>query len=523
MKQPETHLKPVFLKLLPTAEPINVPVVVQEDESPQGRKQTVKGLEAFWPVVEGFPLYYCEDGTEHIHIDGKLLQLSTKNRELVEDLRLEGRDLTGKAPSRETIATAIDLLCAMARRDGEAVELFNRCGFKNDKFYFDLANGKAVEVSPLQWQVVDAPVLFRRMRHHKEQAEPAKLGNINRMLDFCRVAENQQLLFLITLVTCFIPQIAHPAIHASGCQGSGKSFFIALWKRLIDPSSVLLSNMPRKPEDLDLFLFRHYGTALDNLSALNADTCDRLCSFITGGVMEKRTLHTDLETTILKANSIIFFSGIGSLHSRPDLTERTVVLELERISEEDRKDEMELVEDFKNATPEILGGIFELLSRAMDLYPDIKLDKLPRMASYAKWGYAIGEAMGGRGDEFLKQYANNSTIQTGSLLENDTCLSAIVQAVDDPTLYPLSGSFQEVLEVLRGIAIPGGEKNNYRALDKDYSFPKARGLRKKLERIRMPLEELGIFYEFNDQRTSRGKAHVRFYKQTLKTKEDVVG
>lgn len=278
----------------------------------------------------------------------------------------------------------------------------------------------------------------------------------------------------------------------------------------------MLSTMPRKPEDLDLLLVRHYGLVLDNISALNADTCDRLCSFITGGVIEKRTLHTDLETTILKANSIIFFSSIGSLHSRPDMTERTIVFELERVPPEQRMEEGELFAAFQAAVPEILGGVFELLSRAMDLYPGIRLAKLPRMASFAKFGYAIAESMGGRGNDFLNEYANNSSLQTGSLLENDTLFSAIVvQAMDNPEVFPLQGSFHEVLQVLAKVAIPDGEKNNFKALDKDYTFPKARGLRKHLERIRIPLDEMGISFEYNDNRTSKAKAFVTFYKKSV--------
>lgn len=519
MIEHDIRLKEIFLQLLPAAEPVakgKEPVASVEPE-----KRSERGIDAFWPVVANDLRYHSEDGTEYIKRAGKLFLLDSRNRELMEDLRLAGRDLTGKVPSRETITTAIDLLCAMARRDGEEVELFNRCGARDGKFYYDLGNGKAVEMEPLKWRVVDVPVMFKRMRHQKEQCAPALIGDIRRVLEFCQLPVNQQLLFLVTLVTCFVPRIAHPVIHASGSQGSGKSVFTSLWKSLIDPSSVVLSTMPRKPEDLDLLLVRHYGLVLDNLSALNADTCDRLCSFITGGVIEKRTLHTDLETTILKANSIVFFSSIGSLHSRPDMTERTIVFELERVPAEKRMEEEELFESFRAAIPEILGGVFNLLSRAMEIYPDIKLEGLPRMASFAKWGYAIAEAMGGRGVDFLDEYANNSTIQTGSLLERDTFLSAIVQAMDDPELFPLRGSFHEVLEVLAKVAVPDGEKNNFKALDKDYTFPKARGFRKHLERIRIPLDELGITFELNDQRTSRGKAFVTFYKKTALAGDEV--
>jgi len=280
--------------------------------------------------------------------------------------------------------------------------------------------------------------------------------------------------------------------------------------------------MPRKPEDLDLLLVRHYGLMLDNLSALNADTCDRLAGIVTGGKIEKRTLHTDLEVTELDPQGIIFFNGIGSLHSRPDLTERTIVIELERIPKKERIDDVEFESSFQEAVPEILGGIFALLCRAMDLYPDVNLAELPRMASFAKWGYAIAEAMGGRGDEFMAQYNNNSSLQTGALIERDTLFSAIIEAMDNPELRPLTGGFGEVLKVLAKVADPDGEQNNYRALDKDRMFPKPQGFANRLERIRIPLEEMGITFEIDKHRTSKAKARVTFYRKAGQNTIDAV-
>ncbi len=513
------ELKERFLALLPKAEPATA---AHEKKAPAPAESDLsdhqdaggRGVERLLPMLQADPLYLCDDGTGYILRHGRLFLLDHKNRELVEDMRLDGLELTGKAPSRETVTTVIDLLSARARREGLPVELFNRCGEKGGLLYYDMGNGQAVEVSPGvgSWRVTDAPVMFRRMKHQKPQVLPRPKGDPWRLLEFCDMPEEQRLLCMVTFVTCFIPRIAHPAIHVSGCQGSGKSVFTSLWKTAIDPSSVLLSTMPRKPEDLDLLLVRYYGLVLDNLSALSGDTCDRLCSFITGGVIEKRTLHTDLETTILKANSVIFYSSIGSLHSRPDLTERTIVFELQRISDEKRKPEHEVRESFQAALPEILGGAFDLLCRAMDIAPHLKLEKLPRMADFAKWGYAVAEAMGGRGEEFLRDYAGNSTIQSGSLLERDTFFASIVQAMDDPGMGDLSGSFQEVLLMLMEVAAPGEAKNGYRVLEKDRTFPSARGVRKHLERIRIPLEGMGIAFNIDDHRTSRGKAFVSFYK-----------
>lgn len=524
MKTATDGLKARFLALLPTAEPATAgreakaakgKNAADHDLSDHQDEPGGRGIDRLLPMLQGDPLYLCDDGTGYILRRGRLFLLDNKNRELVEDLRLDGLEQTGKAPSRETVTTVIDLLSARARREGKPVELFNRCGEKGGLFYYDLGNGKAVEVSPgvRSWRITAAPVMFRQMKHQKPQATPLPKGDPWRFLEFCNLPENQRLLCLVTLATCFIPRIAHPAIHVSGCQGSGKSMFTSLWKTVIDPSSVLLSTMPRKPEDLDLLLVRHYGLVLDNLSALSGDTCDRLCSYITGGAIEKRTLHTDLETTILKSNSVIFFSSIGSLHSRPDLTERSIVFELQRITDDARADEGEVRERFHAVLPEILGRLFDLLARAMEILPTLKMARLPRMAGFAKWGYAVAEALGGRGDEFLRDYAGNSTIQTGALLERDTFFAAIVQAMDDPGIGSLSGSFHEVLLLLSEVMAPGEAKNGYRILERDRTFPSARGFRKHLERIRIPLEGMGIGFAIDDQRTSRAKAFVSFHKQ----------
>lgn len=519
----KTDLKERFLALVPEAEPVKAEKTADDtpppppgDDLTHHQEVGGRGIERLLPMLEADPLYYCtDDGTSHILRRGRLCLLSSKNQELIEDLRLDGLELTGKAPARETVITAIDLLCARARRDGHRVELFNRVGERGGLFYYDMGDGRAVEVSPgaNTWRITDAPVMFRRMRHQKAQATPKPHGDPARILEFCNLPPEQRLLAVVTFITCFVPRIFHPAIHISGCQGSGKSLFSSVWKTAIDPSSVLLSTMPRKPEDLDLLLVRYYGLALDNLSALSGDTCDRLCSFITGGTIEKRTLHTDLETTILRANSVIFYSSIGSLHSRPDLTERTIVFELGRIPDEKRMPEAEIREKFWTVLPEILGGTFNMLSRAMDIFPHLELERLPRMADFAKWGYAIAEAMGGRGDEFLRDYAATTLIQSGSLLERDTLFASIVQAMDDPAFGELNGSFHEVLLTLMEVAAPGEAKNGYRMLEKDRTFPSARGFRKHLERIRMPLEGMGIGFEIDDRRTSRGKAFVTFYKK----------
>lgn len=473
-----------------------------------------RGAERLFPLLQDEKLFFDDAGASYLLHRDRLHLLDTKNRELVEGLTLLYWDLAGKPLAKEAANTTITLLSAKARQEGKPIELFNRVGELNGLIYYDIGNGYAVEIGPGYWRIVPAPVMFRRLNHAQPQPEPMPGGDSWRFFDFCRLPVELRLLAMVTVVTCFVPRIAHPAIHVTGCQGSGKSFFTSLLKTLVDPSCVVLSSMPRKPEDLDLLLVRYYCLVLDNLSGLPAEICDRLCSFISGGVIEKRTLHTDLETTILKSNSVIVYSSITSLHDRPDLSERTIRLDLERIPKEARRTERRIKADFEAALPSILGGVFDILAKAMLIFPKVELEELPRMADFALWGFAIAEAMGGRGAEFLRDYTGNASLQTSELLEHNTFFSSIVQAMERPGPGILEGTFQEVLSVLREIAAPGG---NDKALDKDRSFPQARGFRKQVERLRIPLEDMGIAFRFLDRdampHKNKGKAWITFYKR----------
>jgi len=481
------------------------------DESPGGR-----GAERLIPLLDDFPLYLDDSGAGFIFHNGRLYQLDVKSRELAEELSFLYWTITGKALAKDATNAAITYYSAKARRDGEALELFNRIGEKDGRFYYDLMNGRVVELSAGSWRIIPAPVMFKTYNHQQPQPDPLPGGDPWRLFDFIRLPDESRLLALVTIATCFVPRINHPALAISGPQGSGKSFAQSIIKQTVDPSSMILSMMPRKIEELPLLLSRNHMTAIDNQSSFNGEVADLLCAAITGGVLEKRVLHTDSEMMSVKVPGIITYSAITSVSDRPDLHERTIRVVLDRIPPQQRRTEKTIWKEFSAALPSILGGIFDLIAAAMVIHPDIedRLHELPRMADFATWGYAIAEALGGRGSEFLQDYTGNASMATADLLEHNTFFSAIVQAMERPG-KDLSGTFAEVLFELRKVVDPDGEKNNFKSLEKDYSFPKApQGFRGKLERLKIPLEDLGISYVIAENRTNKGRVLCTFFKRS---------
>lgn len=225
------------------------------------------------------------------------------------------------------------------------------------------------------------------------------------------------MLFLCWLITCFVPEIPHPMPIIYGEKGAAKSTGCVLLKQLIDPLATDTLTLQNDTRTLVVNLQQHFFLPFDNVSAINGETSDMLCRAITGGSVQQRRLCTNAEDYIFMFMRCLAINGISNVANRSDLLDRLLLFELERVSEGEHKKLVEVYRDFEADRPIIFGGIFDTLSAAMARFPTVKLDKLPRMADFCRWGYAAAEVLGGLGEQFLREYTANYERQ------NDVCLT----------------------------------------------------------------------------------------------------
>jgi hypothetical protein len=172
-----------------------------------------------------------------------------------------------------------------------------------------------------------------------------------------------------------------------------------------------------------------------------------------------------------------------------DLMDRSIILKLERIANGDRRPEQDLWAEFEAAKQEILGGIFDTISTAMTMFECADVKELPRLADFAKWGYAIAEALGKSGDQFLKDFANNVERQNESVVQNNVLCLAVINHMIGKT-----SELHKVADIHEAL------KKQVGADSKDSTFPKLpHNLRGHLDLIRPTLMEHGISYQYFDR------------------------
>jgi len=398
----------------------------------------------------------------------------------------------GQPISNDAIKQVLGACSAKAMYDNpNSVSLSVRVAERDNEFWYDLTNNdwQAVKISKNGWCIEnEPPILFNRFRHQSQQIIPKNGGNINKILDYVNLKDNKTL-FLCWLVSCFVPNIPHSAIILHGEKGAAKSTASELLKNLIDPSSLETLTLQSNQRTLAVNLLNHWFLPFDNVSFINEEVSDTLCRAITGGGIQQRKLNTNSEDVIFTFQRCIAINGIQNVAKRADLLDRSILIELLRIKDDKRKELTEIMANFETDRAEILGGIFDTLSKAMGIYPTVKLCNLPRMADFARWGYAIGEALGeGMGQIFLDEYAANRQIQNEEAIAGDPVATLIVEFMRDKDYW--SGKCSELYNKLLNIAFDHGISTS------DKYYPRnAIVLAKKFNDIKSNLESIGLFVD----------------------------
>ncbi len=371
----------------------------------------------------------------------------------------------GEVASQSALADAMTVLEGVAE-DDDPVPVNLRVGRAPDgAIVVDLgsADGRAVVVSGLGWQVVDrSPVLFRRSGAMAPMPVPVLDGNglakLHALLNMDESAFHQ---LVAWLVAAWIPDIPHPAIVCKGEQGTGKSKAAQMFINLVDPSPAAKRSQPRDEKAWSRQAFSSWALCLDNVSTIPPWLSDTLCKAVTGDGVVDRALYTDDDVVVLTFRRVLAMTTIDAGALAGDLAERVLLLDLQLIDSHRRRSEEELDATFEAVRPAVLGALFDVLACALAVLPGVRLESMPRMADFARVLAAVDKTQGWRTlDDYLATSANVAT----DALEGDLFAMAIAALVDQcGTWQGTAGQLLETLPVPGLVRPPNWPKDATRA------------------------------------------------------------
>ena len=483
---PEGELRAVFESILKKAEASQT-----DDGETNGKKGSI-AKQIIDMILEQSPeLLHDDIGTTfmRVQINGHYETHPIHSSYIKKWAGREFWNLTQKPARSEHVKQALDILSGMAMFDGERKTLANRIAETDSTLWYDLCDTKwrAVRINENGWEVVNSPpAIFRRYKHQKSQVIPSADGELSRILEFVNISDEQQrLLFQVYIVTCFVPSIPHPIPVLYGSQGSAKSTFLRVMRRIIDPSSVELLALPTQSEQLIQQLSHHWAPFYDNVTTLPEWLSDALCRAVTGEGHSKRELYSDDDDVIYSFRCCVGLNGINIAAQKADLLDRSILFNLERIPPEKRQSERAFWERFEEARPAIIGGVFNTLVKAMAIQKTVELTTLPRMADFTVWGCAIAQALGYSQEAFLAAYYANINRQNEEAIHEHPVATTICLLMKEQTLW--EGTSTQLLGELETVA------DDQKINTKHPLWPKApQALSRRLNEVKTNLDAVGV-------------------------------
>jgi DNA polymerase III delta prime subunit len=328
---------------------------------------------------------------------------------------------------------------AYGEQKRERLELLGWVG--DGKILIDLGdpNWRAVEIDAAGWRIVTpAPNPFKRTELTATLPEPVPVHNPLQVLESLvppNVSEEQvddaKRVIPVWVATVPLSHIPKPILVFRGPHGSGKTTFTRMICSVytnLDVQSLHAVDI----RDVVIKLWSSPVVGFDNVGSIGEETAELLSMATTGGQYISRELYTDRGIRVVRLRRAICLNGISpNITHYPDLTDRSIVLDLRRLEPGERREEAEILHRIRSERPAILGAVAQALSGGLKHLNQVKAElagkPLPRMADWAVWGEAVARGLGMEPFEFLNAYLRLCREGVLEVLEEDPVGKAILR------------------------------------------------------------------------------------------------
>lgn len=393
----------------------------------------------------------------------------------------------GDALSKMDLDGALNNLEAEAVHRGRRLPVRVRLADLGDRIFLDLADDawRVVEVTAKGWEVIPgekAPVRFKRPNGTEALPVPVRGGRLDDLADFIHTDAAGLALLSAYIIGAMTDRGPAAVLSLMGGQGTSKTTTTKVIQRLLDPRGGALRSAPRKDEDLAVAARNSWIVSFDNLSRISPDLSDGLARLSTGAAFATRQLYTNGEESIFAARRPVILNSIVDVVGRPDLLDRTVSVQLQKISREQRKEESIFWPEFEARRASLLGAALDALSHALAHWAETRPTDSPRMADFYHVAMAAGNRLPGGTEAFESAWAAMTETAVDSALEAAPIGAALLSILEAQGKWKASAA--DLLRELNSSRAAGFREHD--------SWPQTpQGLTSALRRLAPALEAKG--------------------------------
>ena len=426
-------------------------------------------------IIADYELWHDQFGVAYVTMenDGLWMNAKVESQAFDDWLRNQYHDTTANDTPLlpQTIVTMTKHAASMARTRGECYTSHFRVAKGGGYRWLDLGrkDWKCVRWNAEGWEIVDrAGVKFFRGDARIGLPLPEKTPGLNGLEPLWKIIntgpENHPLLagFLLGALKADTPCFA---LVIQGQQGSAKSVATELIRKLLDPTAAPFQRINDvHPEDFGLTCVDQLIPCFDNISSIEPEMQDTLCSLTTGFGFKTRKLYTDSGVVSCWVRRPWIVNGITNVCSRSDLAERSIPVHLDVIGE-GRRTEDDVREEFASVHAHLLAVLLDAAVEAEKHWElagaSLKATRSThRMADALQWITAGEDGLGFPGGTFLARLKDLQQEAGRESLEGTAMMNTLEALLDDNSRGLWRGTSEEILAKLEDFA-PARTRSKY--------------------------------------------------------------
>lgn len=381
-------------------------------------------------------------------------------------VRYRARTDGGPAPGRESIAACIASMAALARHASPMRPVHFRVAYDptNSDIWLDLAreDGQVVKIGTSGWQLTKTCPLKFVSSGNKSDLPIPKLdpvvGGFLPLWEILNVAVDDRCLIAGFLLGAMQTSAPGFGLSLFGQMGAAKSVGTRILRRILDPQAAIFQTLnSRNVDQLGLTCLRQLIPCFENLSWLDAQSQDLMCSLTTGLSVKARKLYTDEDLVAYTVRRVWIVNGINNVCSRADLAQRTIpVCLLPPPEHEDRKTERAVEKMFESCQAHLLATILDAVvlalnnrAKAAEFLAANKFDH--RMADALEFITAGEEALGFPMGTFIRRLQELQIEAAQDALDAHPVVVAIESLLLQSPSGKWRGTHEEILEEMERI------------------------------------------------------------------------
>lgn len=371
---------------------------------------------------------------------GSLRTFNIGSRDLRLAIKILWEEVYGDKLSDKDVAEIISILEIECFKSVPIETQYHRVYVENKKvLLYDLnaTENTCVWVEEGVCSIEQTPeFIFKRTSNFQNQITPDFSAEPQELLDyvfkhFNVKSEDDGVMLAVYLVSCLCGMdFNHPCLLIQGEKGSGKSQCLKKIEQIVDPKKSGVCSMPTKKDAIVLRLSNSYMTCWDNVSYIPKSTSDYLCMAVTGASDTDRKLYCNTEERIINLHSIIAITCINVVAKSSDLVDRCCLIKLNRFKESEIRTEEEIMDEFYEDLPRILGAIFNTIALVMSSNKKVNLKRKIRLADFHEMAVRIGRVLEISKSEITRILFQNKMEMSLDVLEASgvaMCLSALMK------------------------------------------------------------------------------------------------